>query len=110
MSVRDPWSLDSTSMTSPTLARRMAPISVMRGPGQAIPLASMVFAAAIVGMTDLLNESDRVTRVREERGDALHVVDERIEVVLDRSEELKGQRADVDPHVTEILRLAEGVA
>src|SRR6476660_4748520 len=103
MSVFDPASLESTAKVSPTAPARMAPMSVMSGPGQAMPRASIVLVIwmSVSVIADLLSdERDRARRrVRHEGGDALDVVDERIEIVGGDVEELHGERACVDLHI-----------
>src|SRR5690349_732786 len=82
MSVREPASLEMTSMTSPTCPIRMAPMRFSSGPGQAIPRASIDFVGAnsVSVMSFLhLDESDRAGRgVVHEGGNAFDVVHERV--------------------------------
>src|SRR5205823_8873748 len=114
MSVLEPASLETTANVSPTAPARMAPMSVMSGPGQAMPRASMVFVMAIsvsVMSVSPLDECDRAgRRVRHERGDSLDVVDEWVEVIGRDLEELHRQGAGVDLDVADVLRLAEELA
>src|SRR5579864_1233883 len=117
MSVREPASLDHTSMTSPRLPWRMAPISESSGPGQAMPRASMSSVACVVvamslssiGTWRLSDEHHRARRLRHEGGDPLDAVDQRVELCAGDAECVHRLRAGVDVDLADLLGLGEQV-
>src|SRR5581483_1091754 len=111
MSVRDPASDESTSITSPTRPSRMAPMSDISGPGQGMPRASIerVTFAVVMSITPS-DEGHGAVDVHEERRDPLLVVDEWIEILHREAEHLHRQGARVDRDLTDRLGLPERVA
>src|ERR1051325_195441 len=84
----------------------------MSGPGQAMPRASMDRSTWIVLIRDSLlhsDEDDGPRRGREERGDPLHAVHERVELLLVDAEYLHGMCAGIDRDFADALRLREEV-
>src|SRR6266511_4103944 len=112
MSVAEPASVDHTSRTSPTCAWRMAPISDISGPGQAMPRASITRSrSSRSSKAPPCSDEDQLAVGGErEGGHALHVVDHRVKVVLLQAEHVHRQRAGVQVHVAELLGLAEHLA
>ena len=55
MSVFDPSSLESTSITSPTSPSRIAPMRLISGPGHGMPRASIdrVTFAVVISLTSV---------------------------------------------------------
>src|SRR6266540_1220332 len=84
MSVAEPASLDQTSTTAPTSRWRIAPISDSSGPGQAIPRASITWSVVtwLIVISSVSDEDELAVGGEHEGGDTLHVVHQRVEVVL----------------------------
>src|SRR5690348_14831502 len=112
MSVFEPSSLDSTSKTWPTWPCRMAPIRFISGPGQAMPLASIVFSIwAVLIRSPPSHEHDLAVRGRgHERGYTLDPVDEGIEVLFREVKHVHRERAGLDVDVANVLRLLQQFA
>src|SRR6266545_2559351 len=110
MSLREPASVDHTSSTSPACPCRIAPIRDINGPGQAMPRASISRSEAtwvIVITLPSSDEDELAVGGEHEGGDALHVVDDRVQVVLGQAEHVQRQRAGVQAYVAELLGLGE---
>src|SRR6266511_2568870 len=84
MSVAEPASLDQTSTTAPTSRWRIAPISDSSGPGPAIPRASITWSVVtwLIVISSVSDEDELAVGGEHEGGDTLHVVHQRVEVVL----------------------------
>src|SRR6266540_362507 len=109
MSVAEPASLDQTSTTAPTSRWRIAPISDSSGPGQAIPRASITWSVVtwLIVISSVSDEDELAVGGEHEGGDTLHVVHQRVEVVLGQPEQVHRQRAGVHAYLAELLGLGQ---
>src|SRR6266511_3234506 len=112
ISVLEPWSVERTVIASPTSLSRIAPIRAIRGPGQGMPRASMIRSVCVASVIvpTSSDECHRAVGRGDERGHTLHVVDQGVEVVLRDAEHLHRERAGVNAHLADLLRLAEELA
>src|SRR6266498_504133 len=109
MSVAEPASLDQTSTAAPTSCWRIAPIGDSSGPWQAIPRASITWSVVtwLIVISSVSDEDELAVGGEHEGGDTLHVVHQRVEVVLGQPEQVHRQRAGVHAYLAELLGLGQ---
>src|SRR6266508_1567620 len=95
--------------TAATSRWRIAPISDSSGPGQAIPRASITWSVVtwLIVISSVSDEDELAVGGEHEGGDTLHVVHQRVEVVLGQPEQVHRQRAGVHAYLAELLGLGQ---